>query len=45
MEGNFIEVLAVAGLFVLRIGLPLVILMTIGALIENSYRRRSEEKK
>jgi hypothetical protein len=42
MENTVMEILAVAGLFVIRIGLPVAILLTIGALIENSYRRRAE---
>ena len=33
--------LAVAGLFCLRIGLPLLILRAVGALIERSYRQRN----
>ena len=37
------RVLAVAGLFFLRIGLPLLILLTVGALIERSYDQRHKE--
>lgn len=37
---GIMEVLVVAGLFVLRIGLPLTTLLLIGALIERAYRRR-----
>ena len=33
--------LTVAGLFFLRIGLPLLILLAVGALIEHSYRQRN----
>ena len=35
--------LAVAGLFFLRIGLPLLILLTVGALIECRYDQRNKE--
>jgi len=37
---EFLDVLIVAGLFVLRIGLPLAILLAVGTLIERAYRRR-----
>lgn len=44
--GNVINtvtnVLIVAGLFMLRIGLPLLVVITVGALIERAYRRRAE---
>lgn len=42
MDATLTEILAVAGLFVLRIGLPLVILLVVGALIERAYNRRTE---
>ena len=35
--------LAVAGLFFLRIGLPLLILLAVGALIERSDDQRNKE--
>ncbi len=34
------EVLSVIGLFFLRIGVPLLILLVIGTLIDRAYRRR-----
>jgi hypothetical protein len=34
------EVLSIVGLFFLRIGVPLVILLVIGTLIDRAYRRR-----
>jgi hypothetical protein len=34
------EVLSIAGLFFLRIGVPLLILLAIGTLIDRAYRRR-----
>ncbi len=34
------EVLSIAGLFFLRIGVPLLILLVIGTLIDRAYRRR-----
>ena len=37
------RVLAVAGRFFLRIGLPLLILLAVGALIERSSRQRNTE--
>lgn len=36
-----LEVLIVAGLFVVRIGIPLMILLTVGAVIERAYARRA----
>jgi hypothetical protein len=38
-----VEMLAVAGLFFLRIGLSLRILLAVGALIEHSYDQRNKE--
>jgi len=38
-----LEMLAVAGLFFLRIGLLLLILLAVGALIERSYDQRNKE--
>jgi len=35
-----VNILIVAGLFVLRIALPLAALLAVGALIERAYRRR-----
>jgi hypothetical protein len=35
-----LEILWIAGLFILRIGVPLGILLLIGTLIERSYRDR-----
>lgn len=35
-----LDVVIVAALFVLRIGLPLAILLAVGTLIERAYRRR-----
>ena len=37
------RVLAVAGLFFLPIGLPLLILLAVGALIERNYDQRNKE--
>ena len=37
---GFIEVLLVAGLFIMRIGLPLVLLIVTGTFIDRAYRRR-----
>ena len=37
------EVLSIAGLFLLRIGLPLLILLTLGTLIDRAYRRREAQ--
>lgn len=37
---GFTEVLSIVGLFFLRIGVPLLILLVIGTLIERAYRRR-----
>jgi hypothetical protein len=36
------DVLYVAGLFVVRIGLPLLVLMVIGTLVEHAYNRREK---
>ena len=38
-----LKIFAVAGLFFLHIGLPLLILLAVGALIERSYRQRNKE--
>lgn len=40
---GFMDVLIVAGLFVLRIGLPLAALLVVGGLIERAYRRREAQ--
>ena len=37
------EVLSIIGLFFLRIGVPLLILLVIGTLIERAYRRREAD--
>ena len=37
------EVLSVAGLFLVRIGLPLLLLLVVGTLIDRAYRRREAE--
>lgn len=37
------EVLSIAGLFLLRIGVPLLILLVIGTLIDRAYRRREDK--
>lgn len=39
MQG-FMDVVTVAGFFLLRVGLPLIALMVIGTLVERAYRRR-----
>jgi hypothetical protein len=39
---TLVNVLIVAGMFMLRIGLPLLVILTVGALIERTYRRRAE---
>lgn len=39
MTGTF-EVLVVVGLFIVRIGIPLTILLAVGSLIERGYSRR-----
>jgi hypothetical protein len=38
---NISGILMVAGLFIVRIGIPLLILLGIGMLVENSYRRKN----
>lgn len=38
---SVVSVLIVAGMFMLRIGLPLMVILTVGALIERAYRRRA----
>lgn len=40
---GIMEVLVVAGLFVLRIGVPVALLLVVGTLIERAYRRREAE--
>lgn len=37
-----LEVLAVAGLFLLRIGVPVLILLVIGTLVERAHSRREK---
>ncbi len=37
------EVLSIVGLFFLRIGVPLLVLLVIGTLIERAYRRREAQ--
>jgi hypothetical protein len=37
------EVLSIVGLFFLRIGVPLIILLVIGTLIDRAYRRREPQ--
>jgi hypothetical protein len=37
------EVLSIVGLFFLRIGVPLIILLVIGTLIDRAYRRRETQ--
>lgn len=39
------EILAVAGLFLLRVGLPLVALIVLGLLVDRWQTRRNEEIK
>lgn len=36
-----VEILAVAGLFILRIGLPLLILLVIGLLVDRAYTKHA----
>lgn len=40
---GIMDVLVVAGLFVLRIGVPVAVLLVIGTLIDRAYRRREAE--
>ena len=35
-----LEILAVIGLFLIRIGIPVLVLFTIGMLVERAYSRR-----
>ncbi len=37
----FVPMLAVTGLFILRIGIPLLALIIIGTLVERAYRSRT----
>lgn len=37
------EILSIVGLFFLRIGVPLMILLVIGTLIDRAYRRREAQ--
>ncbi len=37
------EVLSIVGLFFLRIGVPLLVLLVIGTLIDRAYRRREAQ--
>ena len=36
-----VEIFALVGLFIVRIGFPLLILLVIGALVERSYTRHA----
>ena len=40
---GIMDVLVVAGMFVLRIGVPVAVLLVIGTLIDRAYRRREAE--
>ncbi len=40
---GFLEIVSVLGLFFLRIGIPLLILLTIGTLIDRAYRRQEAD--
>ena len=40
----FADILAVASFFLLRIGVPLLVLIVIGTLVERSYKARDENQ-
>jgi len=41
----FTDILAVVSFFFLRIGIPLLVLIVIGTLVERGYKARDERKK
>jgi hypothetical protein len=41
----FADVLAVMSFFFLRIGIPLLVLIVVGTLVERGYKARDERKK